>query len=149
MLVNASKRDSNNISKFELFLEMFPKDQEYERSIHVKSIINESTNELKINGNISEGIDFDNNDTQFETKVFEGNVILKQDDEDLLNRSIYIQENKQLRSGGSHNIIDIVYVTPYDHFKEGLLSMTIEVIKDGDKKEIINLDLKYYKITIT
>ena len=40
MLLNASKRDSNNNSKFELFLEMFPKNQFNERSIHLKSTIN-------------------------------------------------------------------------------------------------------------
>lgn len=139
MLVNASKRDSNNISKFELFLEMFPKNQDYERSIHLKSIINDADNDLKIKGNISEVIDFDNNDIEFESKVFEGNIILRQDNQDILNKSIYIQENKQLRLSGSQNIVNIVYVTPYDHFKEGLLNRTIDAIRDGEKQDIVKL----------
>ena len=54
MLLNASKRDSNNNSKFELFLEMFPKNQFNERSIHLKSTINNYKNDLKIKGNINE-----------------------------------------------------------------------------------------------
>lgn len=139
MLVNSSKRDGSNISKFELFLEMFPKDQENERSIHLKSVINDSSNDLKINGSISEVIDFDNNDMEFESKVFEGSIVLSQDNEDILNRNIYIQENKQLRASGSQNLINIVYVTPHDHIKEKLLNRTIEIIKDGEKKEIISL----------
>ena len=61
MLLNASKRDSNNTSKFELFLEMFPKNQFNERSIHLKSTINNYKNDLKIKGNINEIIDFNNN----------------------------------------------------------------------------------------
>ena len=44
MLINASKRDSNNTSKFELFLEMFPKNQDKNRSIHINSIINKCEN---------------------------------------------------------------------------------------------------------
>ncbi|MFR4764662.1 MAG: AAA family ATPase [Paraclostridium sordellii] len=40
MLLNASRRDSNKISKFELFLEMFPKNQNNIRDIQIESIIN-------------------------------------------------------------------------------------------------------------
>ena len=138
MLLNASKRDSNNNSKFELFLEMFPKNQFNERSIHLKSTINNYKNDLKIKGNINEIIDFNNN-IELEKKIFEGNIILKQDNENVLNKDIYIEENTKLRLSGSQNIVDMVYVTPYDHFKEGLLNRTIDVIKDGDKKEIVRL----------
>lgn len=138
MLLNASKRDSNNNSKFELFLEMFPKNQFNERSIHLKSTINDYKNDLKIKGNINEIIDFNNN-IEFEKKIFEGNIILNQDNKNILNKDIYIEENTKLRLSGSQNIVDMVYVTPYDHFKEGLLNRTIDVIKDGDKKEIIRL----------
>ena len=138
MLLNASKRDSNNNSKFELFLEMFPKNQFNERSIHLKSTINNYKNDLKIKGYINEIIDFNNN-IELEKKIFEGNIILKQDNENVLNKDIYIEENTKLRLSGSQNIVDMVYVTPYDHFKEGLLNRTIDVIKDGDKKEIVRL----------
>ena len=57
MLVNAAKRDSNNVSKFELFLEMFPKGQNENRSIHIDSIINQCEHEFKIQGNLSDVID--------------------------------------------------------------------------------------------
>ncbi|MGL5755305.1 MAG: AAA family ATPase [Paraclostridium sp.] len=139
MLLNASKRDSNNVSKFELFLEMFPKNQNENRLIHIDSIINECRNELKIEGNLSGIVDLNSNENYFDSKAFDGKVSLKKDDEELINKEIYIQENKQLRFNGSYNIIKIVYVTPYDHFRENLLNTTIEEIKKGDKDRIIRL----------
>ena len=117
---------------------MFPKANE-NRTIHINSIINKCENELKIQGNLSDIIDFNDNDINFDSKVFEGIVSLKQDDKELINKEIYIQENKQLRFSGSYNLIKIVYVTPYDHFRESILNRTIEVIKDGDKDKIIRL----------
>lgn len=139
MLINASKRDSNNTSKFELFLEMFPKNQDENKGIHINSIINKCENKLEIKGNLNDIIDFNENDANFDCKVFEGSVRLKQNDEELINKEIYIQENKRLRSSGSYNLIKIVYVTPYDHFRENVLNNTIEVIKDGDKDKLIKL----------
>ncbi|MCG4715568.1 hypothetical protein L0P75_16190, partial [Faecalibacillus intestinalis] len=73
----------------------------------------------------------------FESKVFEGVVSLKQNNQQLVNKEIYIQENKQLRFSGSHKTIKMVYITPYDHFRENSLNATIEIIKDGDKDKII------------
>ena len=139
MLVNAAKRDSNNISKFELFLEMFPKSQDENRCIHINSIINKCENELKIEGTLSDILDLNDNNINFDSKAFEGIVSLRQDNEELINKEIYIQENKQLRFSGSYNLVKISYVTPYDHFKENLLNSTIEVIKGGDKDKIIKL----------
>lgn len=139
MLLNVSKRDNSNASKFDLFLDMFPKEQFNERSIHLKSTINDYKNDLKIRGNINEVIDFDNNNIEVESKIFEGNIILKQDNEDILNKDICIQDNKLLRLSASQNIINMIYVTPYDHFKEDLLNRTIDIIKDGDKQEIVSL----------
>lgn len=143
MLVNAAKRDSNNVSKFELFLEMFPKDQDEDISIHINSIINQCENEFKIQGNLSDVIDFNDMERNFESKVFEGIVSLKQNDEELINKEIYIQENKQLRSSGSYSIIKMVYITPYDHFRENSLNTTMEIIKDGDKDKIVELLRKF------
>lgn len=139
MLLNASKRDSNNVSKFELFLEMFPKNQNENRAIHIDSMINECRNELRIEGNLSDIVDLNSGENYFDSKVFEGKVSLKKDDEELINKDIYIQENKQLRFNGSYNIIKIVYVTPYDHFRESLLNTTVEAIKEGDKDKITKL----------
>lgn len=143
MLVNAAKRDSNNVSKFELFLEMFPKGQNENRSIHIDSIINQCEHEFKIQGNLSDIIDFNDMERNFESKVFEGVVSLKQNNQQLVNKEIYIQENKQLRFSGSYRTIKMVYITPYDHFKENSLNTTIEIIKDGDKDKIIELLRKF------
>ncbi|EPZ54770.1 AAA ATPase domain protein [[Clostridium] sordellii ATCC 9714] len=129
MLLNASRRDSNKISKFELFLEIFPKNQNNIRDIQIESIINNIKNELKIEGKISEVVDFNSRNSYFDSKVFEGYVNLKKDNEEILNKEIYIQENKQMRSSEDLNLIKITYMTPYDHFIENMLNNTIEVIK--------------------
>lgn len=139
MLLNASRRDSNKISKFELFLEMFPKNQNNIRDIQIESIINNIKNELKIEGKISEVVDFNSRNSYFDSKVFEGYVNLKKDNEEILNKEIYIQENKQMRSSEDLNLIKIIYMTPYDHFIENMLNNTIEVIKEGDKDKIVKL----------
>ncbi|MDU6250271.1 MAG: hypothetical protein E6612_15305, partial [Paeniclostridium sordellii] len=139
MLLNASRRDSNKISKFELFLEMFPKNQNNIRDIQIESIINNIKNELKIEGTISEVVDFNSRNSYFDSKVFEGYVNFKKDNEEILNKEIYIQENKQMRSSEDLNLIKIIYMTPYDHFIENMLNNTIEVIKEGDKDKIVKL----------
>ncbi|WP_373599732.1 AAA family ATPase [Paraclostridium bifermentans] len=143
MLINAAKRDSENISKFELFLEMFPKNQNESKSIHIKSIINKSTNELKIHGDLIDVMNLNEDNRSFDSKLFEGIVSLKKDGEELINKDICIQENNQLRFNGSYNIIKIVYVTPYDHFRESLLNSTVEIIKDGDKDKVVKLLQKF------
>ncbi|RGW99406.1 ATP-binding protein [Paraclostridium sordellii] len=96
-------------------------------------------NELKIEGKISEVVDFNSRNSYFDSKVFEGYVNLKKDNEEILNKEIYIQENKQMRSSEDLNLIKIIYMTPYDHFIENMLNNTIEVIKEGDKDKIVKL----------
>ena len=126
MLKHVSRSDNSYPSKFELFLEIFPKEQYISKNIQINSIINGLTRELKIDGNLIE-------------KMFRGTISVKLDNEKLINKDMILKENQVLKDNSSYDIIKIIYITPYDHFKDGLINKTIENIKESEKGKIINL----------
>ena len=126
MLKHISRSDSSYPSKFELFLEIFPKEQYISKNIQINSIINGLARELKIDGNLIE-------------KMFRGTVSVKLDNEKLINKDMVFKENQVIKDNSSYDIIKIIYITPYDHFKDGLINKTIENIKESEKDKIIKL----------
>jgi AAA15 family ATPase/GTPase len=50
-----------------------------------------------------------------------------------------LKENQVIKDNSSYDIIKIIYITPYDHFKDGLINKTIENIKESEKDKIIKL----------
>ena len=126
MLKHISRSESSYPSKFELFLEIFPKEQYISKNIQINSIINGLARELKIDGNLIE-------------KMFRGTVSVKLDNEKLINKDMVFKENQVIKDSSSYDIIKIIYITPYDHFKDGLINKTIENIKESEKDKIIKL----------
>ena len=126
MLKHISRSDSSYPSKFELFLEIFPKKQYISKNIQINSIINGLARELKIDGNLIE-------------KMFRGTISVKLDNEKLINKDMVFKENQVIKDNSSYDIIKIIYITPYDHFKDGLINKTIENIKESEKNKIIKL----------
>ncbi len=126
MLKHISRSDSSYPSKFELFLEIFPKEQYISKNIQINSIINGLARELKIDGNLIE-------------KMFRGTISVKLDNEKLINKDMVFKENQVIKDNSSYDIIKIIYITPYDHFKDGLINKTIENIKESEKNKIIKL----------
>lgn len=126
MLKHISRSDSSYPSKFELFLEIFPKEQYISKNIQINSIINGLARELKIDGNLIE-------------KMFRGTISVKLDNEKLINKDMVFKENQVIKDNSSYDIIKIIYITPYDHFKDGLINKTIENIKEREKDKIIKL----------
>ena len=93
ILNNVSKRSSAYHSSFELFLDIFPRDQDINKSIKIESTIKGLTREVNINGNIVRYIDI-NNDTD---NTFLGNINVKVEDETVIDKNISIEENKDIK----------------------------------------------------
>ncbi|RDY23186.1 DUF2813 domain-containing protein [Romboutsia maritimum] len=134
MINHISRRDDGYPSKFELFLEIFPKEQDLSKSIQIDSIINGLKREIKIGGTLL------NND-------FKGNISVKSENTNLINKEIYIKENQIIPESNVDNVVNIIYITPYDHFRDGLINKTIEHIKHKDKEKIIRL-LQMFDVNI-
>ena len=140
ILNNISKRSSEYISNLELFLELFPRCQDKNKSIKIQSTINGLTREININGNLSRNISEDN--------TFLGNINVKREDEILIDKNISIEENKDIKYINDYDIIKIVYVTPYDYYRNYLIENSLENLSDKEKEHIINL-LKLFDDDIT
>lgn len=140
---NSIKSILNNVSKksfayplsMDLFLEIFPREQDINKSIKIKSTIKGLTREITINGNIVNDIDVNENID----KVFLGNINIKVDDKTVIDKNISIEEMKNIKYLNEYDIIKIVYVTPYDYCRSDLIECTLENINDIDKENIINL----------
>jgi AAA15 family ATPase/GTPase len=126
MLKHISRRDTTYPTRFELFLEIFPKEQEVSKSIQINSTINGLNRQLKIYGKLDK-------------EIFKGNLSIKLDDEKLIKKDMVFKQSQVIRDSSSYDIIKIIYITPYDHFKDGLINKTIENIRESDKDKIINL----------
>ena len=139
MLKHISRRDEGYPSKFELFMEIFPKDQEEFKRIQINSIINGLKRDIQIGGTLVK--DFTNklNETRCESNAFKGKISVKSEDSSLISKDIYINKNYKLSESNTDNIVKIIYITPYDHFRDGLINKTIENISKKDKDKIINL----------
>jgi len=85
MLKHISRSDSSYPSKFELFLEIFPKEQYISKNIQIDSIINGLARELKIDGNLIE-------------KMFRGTISIKLDNEKLINKDMIFKENQVIKA---------------------------------------------------
>ena len=131
ILNNISKRSSEYISNLELFLELFPRCQDKNKSIKIQSTINGLTREININGNLSRNISEDN--------TFLGNINVKREDEILIDKNISIEESQDIKYINDYDIIKIVYVTPYDYYRNDLSENILENLNDKDKANIINL----------
>jgi AAA15 family ATPase/GTPase len=126
MLKHISRRDTTYPTRFELFLEIFPKEQETSKSIQINSTINGLNRQLKIDGKLDK-------------EIFKGNLSIKLDDKKLIKKDMVFKQSQVIRDSSSYDIIKIIYITPYDHFKDGLINKTIENIKESDKDKIISL----------
>lgn len=135
ILNNVFKRSSDYPSSFELFLDIFPREQDINKSIKIESTIKGLTREININGNIVKDIGI-NSDMD---KAFLGNINVKVEDETVIDKNISIEENKDIKYLNDYDIIKIVYVTPYDYYRSDLIESTLENINDRDKENIINL----------
>ncbi len=136
ILNNVSKRSLSYPSSFELFLEIFPREQDKNKSIKIKSTIKGLTREINLNGNIVRDIDI-NNDLD---NVFLGNINVKLEDETVIDKNISIKENKDFKYISEYDIIKIVYVTPYDYCINNLIeNITLENLNYIDKQNIIRL----------
>lgn len=135
ILNNVSKRSAAYHSSFELFLEIFPRDQDKNKNIKIKSTIKGLTREININGNILRDIDI-NNDID---NVFLGNINVKLEDKTVIDKNIFIKENKDFKYINDYDIIKIVYVTPYDYYRNDLIENSLENLNDKAKENIISL----------
>ncbi|WP_296647935.1 AAA family ATPase [Romboutsia sp. 13368] len=135
ILNNVSKRSSAYPSSFELFLGIFPREQDKNKSIKIKSTIKGLTREININGNIVRDISI-NNDMD---NAFLGNINVKLEDETVIDKDISIEESKNIKYINDYDIIKIVYITPYDYYINDLIEDTLENLEDKDKKNIISL----------
>jgi AAA15 family ATPase/GTPase len=126
MLKHISRRDTTYPTRFELFLEIFPKEQETSKSIQINSTINGLNRQLKIDGKLDK-------------EIFKGNLSIKLDDKKLIKKDMIFKQSQVIRDSSSYDIIKIIYITPYDHFKDGLINKTIENIRESDKDKIISL----------
>lgn len=135
ILNNVSKRSNDYPSGFELFLEIFPRDQDINKSIKIKSTIKGLTREITINGNIVRDIDVNENTD----KAFLGNINVKVNDEIAIDKNISIEEKKDIKYLNDYDIIKIVYVTPYDYYRSDLVENILENVNDKDKENIVSL----------
>ena len=126
MLKHIARRDTTYPTRFELFLEIFPKEQEVSKSIQINSTINGLNRQLKIDGKLDK-------------EIFKGNLSIKLDDKKIIKKDMIFKQSQVIRESSSYDIIKIIYITPYDHFKDGLINKTIENIRESDKDKIINL----------
>ena len=143
ILNNVSKKSSAYPSNFELFLGIFPREQNKNKSIKIKSTIKGLTREININGNIVRNIDI-NKETD---NTFLGNINVKLEDEIVIDKNISIEEDKDIKYINEYDIIKIVYITPYDYYRNDLIENTLENLEDKDKENIISL-LKIFDLDI-
>ena len=73
ILNNVSRRSSTYPSNLESFLEIFPREQDIDKSVKIKSTIKGLTRELTINGNIVSDIEIKDE----QDKTFLGNINVK------------------------------------------------------------------------
>ena len=135
ILNNVSKRSTVYPSSLELFLQIFPREQENNKSIKIESTINGLTREVSINGNTLRNIDNSYNIDN----AFLGKINVKIEDEIIIDKNISIEESKDIKYINDYDIIKIVYVTPYDYYRNDLSENILENLNDKDKANIINL----------
>lgn len=144
ILKHISRRDSAYLSKFELFLELFPKQQDELKRIHINSIINNKSRELVLKGSLSNDLELDSVYLKdYNQKSFKGTISVKLNEESITKKKIELKENQSVIENSSYDIIKIIYITPYDHFKDGLINKTIENIDLDEKLKIIELLKKF------
>ena len=150
ILTSCCKRGRDIISIFDLFLEMFPREN-INKNIEIISSINSVLYNLNINGKLIERINpnlyrciendeyFDEN--CFESRIFKGRIKVKKNMEVINEKEIDLSEEKIQSTLGdlSNQIINMVYVSPYDYLYNRLIDDTINVIKSGEKEEVIKL----------
>lgn len=150
ILTSCCKRGRDIISIFDLFLEMFPREN-INKNIEIVSSINSVLYNLNINGKLIERINpnlyrciendeyFDEN--YFENRIFKGRIKVKKNTEVINEKEINLSEEKIQSTLGdlSNQIINMVYVSPYDYLYNRLIDDTINVIKSGEKEEVIKL----------
>lgn len=150
ILTSCCKRGRDIISIFDLFLEMFPREN-INKNIEIVSSINSVLYNLNINGKLIERINpnlyrciendeyFDEN--YFENRIFKGRIKVKKNMEVINEKEIDLSEEKIQSTLGdlSNQIINMVYVSPYDYLYNRLIDDTINVIKSGEKEEVIKL----------
>lgn len=150
ILTSCCKRGRDIISIFDLFLEMFPREN-INKNIEIVSSINSVLYNLNINGKLIERINpnlyrciendeyFDEN--YFESRIFKGRIKVKKNTEVINEKEINLSEEKIQSTLGdlSNQIINMVYVSPYDYLYNRLIDDTINVIKSGEKEEVIKL----------
>lgn len=150
ILTSCCKRGRDIISIFDLFLEMFPREN-INKNIEIISSINSVLYNLNINGKLIERINpnlyrciendeyFDGN--CFESRIFKGRIKVKKNTEVINEKEINLSEEKIQSTLGdlSNQIINMVYVSPYDYLYNRLIDDTINVIKSGEKEEVIKL----------
>ena len=140
ILKHISRKESIYPSKFQLFLELFPKQQEELKSIQINSTINNLNRELILEGKVLNRLSIEkNSENSFDQKLFKGNISIKLNNQKIMDRKIELKENQMLKEEISYDIIKIIYITAYDHSKEGLINKTIENIKEKEKNKIIKL----------
>ena len=135
ILNNVSKRSTVYPSSLELFLQIFPREQENNKSIKIESTINGLTREVSINGNTLRNIDNSYNIDN----AFLGKINVKIEDEIIIDKNISIEESQDIKYINDYDIIKIVYVTPYDYYRNDLSENILENLNDKDKANIINL----------
>lgn len=150
ILTSCCKRGRDIISIFDLFLEMFPREN-INKNIEIISSINSVLYNLNINGKLIERINpnlyrciendeyFDEN--YFENRIFKGRIKVKKNTEVINEKEINLSEEKiqSTLADLSNQIINMVYVSPYDYLYNRLIDDTINVIKSGEKEEVIKL----------
>ena len=150
ILTSCCKRGRDIISIFDLFLEMFPREN-ISKNIEIISSINSVLYNLNINGKLIERINpnlyrcIENNEyfdeNCFESRIFKGRIKVKKNTEVINEKEINLSEEKIQSTLGdlSNQIINMVYVSPYDYLYNRLIDDTINVIKSGEKEEVIKL----------
>ncbi|MGL5347000.1 MAG: AAA family ATPase [Peptostreptococcaceae bacterium] len=150
ILINCSKRGRGLVSTFDLFLEVFPRENE-NRSIEITSTVKSVPYNLNIEGKLVETLNaelvpsYDNDEyyeeISVENRVFDGSIRLKKYEELVENKEIKICEERtsSIISDSTSQIINMVYVTPYDYLRNKLISDTVKIIKCGEKEEIVKL----------
>lgn len=150
ILTSCCKRGRDIISIFDLFLEMFPREN-INKNIEIVSSINSVLYNLNINGKLIERINpnlyrcIENNEyfdeNCFESRIFKGRIKVKKNTEVINEKEINLSEEKiqSTLADLSNQIINMVYVSPYDYLYNRLIDDTINVIKSGEKEEVIKL----------
>lgn len=148
ILINCSKRGRGTVPAFDLFLEMFPRDSE-KREIDITSTIKSLSYSLNIKGELIESFNselvpcFDDDEyyeeISIENRVFEGDIKVSNSLDVEKKIKIFEERTSPILSDSSTQIINIIYVTPYDYLKNRIINDTVKIIRCGEKEEIINL----------